>query len=171
MANILVCDDDKDIVGAIEVYLQEDGHFIYKAYNGADALAILEKEDIQLVILDIMMPVMNGIEVAEKIRETSTLPIIFLSAKSEENDKVTGLNAGADDYITKPFSPAELTARVRSNLRRYTLLGSINEGNNHIYSAGALCINDETKTVTVDNEPVKLTPIEYNILLLLIKTA
>ena len=169
MANILVCDDDKDIVGAIEVYLQEDGHFIYKAYNGADALAILEKEDIQLVILDIMMPVMNGIEVAEKIRETSTLPIIFLSAKSEENDKVTGLNAGADDYITKPFSPAELTARVRSNLRRYTLLGSINEGNNHIYSAGALCINDETKTVTVDNEPVKLTPIEYNILLLLIK--
>ena len=134
MANILVCDDDKDIVEAIEVYLKDDGHIIYKAYNGADALEILGKADIQLVILDIMMPVMNGIEVAEKIRESSTLPIIFLSAKSEENDKVTGLNAGADDYITKPFSPAELTARVRSNLRRYTLLGSINEGNTHIYN-------------------------------------
>ena len=169
MANILVCDDDKDIVEAIEVYLKDDGHIIYKAYNGADALEILGKEDIQLVILDIMMPVMNGIEVAEKIRESSTLPIIFLSAKSEENDKVTGLNAGADDYITKPFSPAELTARVRSNLRRYTLLGSINEGNTHIYNCGALSINDETKTVTVDSQPVKLTPIEYNILLLLLK--
>ncbi|MBO4909736.1 MAG: response regulator transcription factor [Lachnospiraceae bacterium] len=170
MANILVCDDDKDIVSAIEIYLLEDGHNIFKAYDGFQALEILGKEDIQLVILDIMMPEMSGIEVAEKIRENSEVPIIFLSAKSEESDKVDGLNAGGDDYVTKPFSPAELTARVRSNLRRYTQFGNNNESaNSHIYSAGALCINDESKSVTVDGEPVKLTPIEYNILLLLLK--
>ena len=170
MANILVCDDDKDIVAAIEIYLQEDGHTIYKAYNGREALEVLSKQEIQLVILDIMMPEMDGIETAEEIRKNSTVPIIFLSAKSEEDDKILGLNAGGDDYVTKPFSPAELTARVRSNLRRYTMLGSINEGTNtHIYNAGSLCINDETKSVTVDGEAVKLTPIEYNILLLLIK--
>ena len=170
MANILVCDDDKDIVSAIEIYLLEDGHIIFKAFDGYQALDILEKEDVQLVILDIMMPEMSGIEVAEKIREKSEVPIIFLSAKSEESDKVEGLNAGGDDYVTKPFSPAELTARVRSNLRRYTQFGNSNEvANNHVYSAGALCINDETKSVTVDGEPVKLTPIEYNILLLLLK--
>jgi DNA-binding response OmpR family regulator len=170
MANILVCDDDKDIVNAIEIYLQEDSHTIYKAYNGKEALDVLAKEDIQLVILDIMMPEMDGIETAEQIRKSSTVPIIFLSAKSEEEDKILGLNAGGDDYVTKPFSPAELTARVRSNLRRYTMLGSINEGaNTHVYNAGSLCINDETKSVTVDGEAVKLTPIEYNILLLLVK--
>ena len=170
MANILVCDDDKDIVSAIEIYLFEDGHIIFKAFDGFQALSILEKEDIQLVILDIMMPEMSGIEVAEKIREKSEVPIIFLSAKSEESDKVDGLNAGGDDYVTKPFSPAELTARVRSNLRRYTQFGNNNENaNSHVYSAGALCINDESKSVTVDGEPVKLTPIEYNILLLLLK--
>ena len=170
MANILVCDDDKDIVSAIEIYLLEDGHIIFKAFDGFQALSILEKEDIQLVILDIMMPEMSGIEVAEKIREKSEVPIIFLSAKSEESDKVEGLNAGGDDYVTKPFSPAELTARVRSNLRRYTQFGNNNENaNSHVYSAGALCINDESKSVTVDGEPVKLTPIEYNILLLLLK--
>ena len=170
MANILVCDDDKDIVAAIEIYLQEDGHTIYKAYNGREALEVLSKQEIQLVILDIMMPEMDGIQTAEEIRKSSTVPIIFLSAKSEEEDKILGLNAGGDDYVTKPFSPAELTARVRSNLRRYTMLGSINEGgNNHVYNAGSLCINDETKSVTVDGEAVKLTPIEYNILLLLVK--
>ena len=170
MANVLVCDDDKDIVSAIEIYLLEDGHVIYKAYDGYQALDILEKEDIQLVILDIMMPEMSGIEVAEKIREKSEVPIIFLSAKSEESDKVDGLNAGGDDYVTKPFSPAELTARVRSNLRRYTQFGNKDEASNtHVYTAGALCINDETKNVTVDGEQVKLTPIEYNILLLLLK--
>ncbi len=170
MANILVCDDDKDIVSAIEIYLLEDGHIIFKAFDGYQALDILEKEDIQLVILDIMMPEMSGIEVAGKIREKSEVPIIFLSAKSEESDKVDGLNAGGDDYVTKPFSPAELTARVRSNLRRYTQFGNGNESNNsHIFSAGALCINDESKSVTVDGEQVKLTPIEYNILLLLLK--
>lgn len=170
MANILVCDDDKDIVSAIEIYLLEDGHIVFKAFDGYQALDILEKEDIQLVILDIMMPEMSGIEVASKIREKSEVPIIFLSAKSEESDKVDGLNAGGDDYVTKPFSPAELTARVRSNLRRYTQFGNSNESNNsHIFSAGALCINDESKSVTVDGEQVKLTPIEYNILLLLLK--
>ncbi len=169
MANILVCDDDKDIVGAIEIYLKEDGHVVYSAYNGKDALSVLEKEDIQLVILDIMMPEMNGIETAVEIRNNSSVPIIFLSAKSEEADKIQGLNAGADDYVTKPFSPAELVARVRSNLRRYTLLGSITEDNGHIYRAGDLSINDETKTVSVGGEQVKLTPIEYNILLLLLK--
>lgn len=171
MANILVCDDDKDIVSAIEIYLLEDSHVVFKAYDGYQALDILEKEDIQLVILDIMMPELSGIEVAEKIREKSEVPIIFLSAKSEESDKVDGLNAGGDDYVTKPFSPAELTARVRSNLRRYTQFGNSNDNNNntHVYSAGALCINDESKSVTVDGEPVKLTPIEYNILLLLLK--
>ena len=170
MANILVCDDDKDIVSAIEIYLLEDGHIIFKAFDGYQALDILEKEDIQLVILDIMMPEMSGIEVADKIREKSEVPIIFLSAKSEESDKVDGLNAGGDDYVTKPFSPAELTARVRSNLRRYTQFGNSNDNSNrNIYSAGALCINDESKSVTVDGEPVKLTPIEYNILLLLLK--
>ncbi len=170
MANILVCDDDKDIVSAIEIYLLEDGHIIFKAFDGYQALDILEKEDIQLVILDIMMPEMSGIEVAGKIREKSEVPIIFLSAKSEESDKVDGLNAGGDDYVTKPFSPAELTARVRSNLRRYTQFGNGNESNNsRIFSAGALCINDESKSVTVDGEQVKLTPIEYNILLLLLK--
>ena len=171
MANILVCDDDKDIVSAIEIYLLEDSHVVFKAYDGYQALDILEKEDIQLVILDIMMPELGGIEVAEKIREKSEVPIIFLSAKSEESDKVDGLNAGGDDYVTKPFSPAELTARVRSNLRRYTQFGNSNDNNNntHVYSAGALCINDESKSVTVDGEPVKLTPIEYNILLLLLK--
>ncbi len=171
MANILVCDDDKDIVNAIEIYLQEDSHTIFKAYNGKEALEVLGREEIQLVILDIMMPEMDGIETAEEIRKSSTVPIIFLSAKSEEEDKILGLNAGGDDYVTKPFSPAELTARVRSNLRRYTMLGSINEGNNntHVYNAGSLCINDETKSVTVDGENVKLTPIEYNILLLLVK--
>ena len=170
MANILVCDDDKDIVSAIEIYLLEDSHVVFKAYDGYQALDILEKEDIQLVILDIMMPELSGIEVAEKIREKSEVPIIFLSAKSEESDKVDGLNAGGDDYVTKPFSPAELTARVRSNLRRYTQFGNSTDNNNtHVYSAGALCINDESKSVTVDGEPVKLTPIEYNILLLLLK--
>ncbi len=169
MANILVCDDDKDIVNSIEVYLSEDGHVVYKAYNGHEALDVMSRENIQLIILDIMMPELNGLETAGKIRETSSVPIIFLSARSEEKDKIEGLNAGGDDYVTKPFSPAELNARVRSALRRYTLLGSINEVDSHLYSSGALCINDESKNVTVDGTPVKLTPIEYSILLLLVK--
>lgn len=170
MDKILVCDDDKEIVEAIEIYLQQEGFEIVKAYDGMEALeALKDNEDIRMVILDIMMPRLDGIHAALKIREFSTVPIIFLSAKSEDSDKVLGLNIGADDYITKPFSPLELIARVKSNIRRFTTLGSINVTNNSLFSAGGLVINDETKEVTVDGDIIKLTPIEYNILLLLVK--
>lgn len=169
MINILVCDDDKEIVDAIEIYLSQDGYGIYKAYDGEQAIAILKKEDIQLIIMDVMMPRLDGIRATLKIREYSSVPIIILSAKSEDTDKILGLNIGADDYITKPFNPLELVARVKSNLRRYTSLGSLNTDNKEIYQVGGLVINDDTKQVTVDDEPVKMTPIEYNILLLLMK--
>lgn len=169
MANILVCDDDKEIVDAIEIYLSQDGYHIYKAYDGEQAIELLKKEDIHLLIMDIMMPKLDGIRATLKIRETSSIPIIILSAKSEDTDKILGLNIGADDYITKPFNPLELVARVKSNLRRYTSLGSLNTENKAIYQVGGLVINDDTKQVTVDDEPVKLTPIEYNILLLLVR--
>ena len=151
MANILVCDDDKEIVDAIEIYLSQDGYKIYKAYDGEQAIQILDKEEIHLLIMDIM------------------IPIIILSAKSEDTDKILGLNIGADDYICKPFNPLELVARVKSNLRRYTSLGSLTGENKAIYQVGGLVLNDDTKQVTVDDEPVKMTPIEYNILLLLMK--
>lgn len=169
MANILVCDDDKEIVDAIEIYLSQDGYHIFKAYDGEQAINMLKKEDIHLLIMDIMMPKLDGIRATLKIREYSSIPIIMLSAKSEDTDKILGLNIGADDYITKPFNPLELAARVKSNLRRYTSLGSLNAENKAIYQVGGLVINDETKQVTVDDEPVKMTPIEYNILLLLVK--
>lgn len=169
MANILVCDDDKEIVDAIEIYLSQDGHKIFKAYNGEQAIEKLNQEDIQLLIMDIMMPRLDGIRATLKIREYSSIPIIILSAKSEDSDKILGLNIGADDYITKPFNPLELVARVKSNLRRYTSLGSINGNGKYIYQVGDLIVNDETKNVSVDGESVKLTPIEYSILLLLIK--
>ena len=169
MANILVCDDDKEIVDAIEIYLSQDGYQIFKAYDGQQAIEVLKKEDIHLLIMDIMMPKLDGIRATLKIREYSSIPIIILSAKSEDTDKILGLNIGADDYITKPFNPLELTARVKSNLRRYTLLGSLSSENKSVYQVGGLMINDETKQVTVDGEPVKMTPIEYNILLLLVK--
>lgn len=169
MANILVCDDDKEIVEAIEIYLSQDGYRIFKAYDGQQAIDILQKEEIHLLIMDIMMPKLDGIRATLKIREYSSIPIIMLSAKSEDTDKILGLNIGADDYITKPFNPLELAARVKSNLRRYTSLGSLNQGNKSIYQVGGLVINDDTKQVTVDDESVKLTPIEYNILLLLVK--
>ncbi len=169
MANILVCDDDKEIVEAIEIYLSQDGYQIYKAYDGQQAIDILQQEDIHLLIMDIMMPKLDGIRATLKIREYSSIPIIMLSAKSEDTDKILGLNIGADDYISKPFNPLELVARVKSNLRRYTSLGSLNQGNQSIYQVGGLVMNDDTKQVTVDDEPVKLTPIEYNILLLLMK--
>lgn len=169
MINILVCDDDKEIVDAIEIYLSQDGYGIYKAYDGEQAIDILKKEDIQLIIMDVMMPRLDGIRATLKIREYSSVPIIILSAKSEDTDKILGLNIGADDYITKPFNPLELVARVKSNLRRYTSLGSLNTDNKEIYQVGGLVINDDTKQVTVDDEPVKMTPIEYNILLLLMK--
>lgn len=169
MTNILVCDDDKEIVDAIEIYLQQEGYQIYKAYDGEQALEVLKKVNIRLLIMDIMMPKLDGIHATLKIREFSSIPILFLSAKSEDTDKILGLNVGADDYITKPFNPLELVARVKSNLRRYTKLGSLNAENNALFQAGGLCINDDTKEVTVDGEAVKLTPIEYNILLLLVK--
>ena len=169
MTNILVCDDDREIVDAIEIYLSQDGYNIYKAYDGEQAITILDKEDIHLLIMDIMMPRLDGIRATLKIRENSSIPIIMLSAKSEDTDKILGLNIGADDYITKTFNPLELVARVKSNLRRYTSLGSIDGGGKSVYQVGGLVVNDENKQVFVDDEPVKMTPIEYNILLLLIK--
>ena len=169
MANILVCDDDKEIVDAIEIYLSQDGYKIYKAYDGEQAIQILDKEEIHLLIMDIMMPKLDGIRATLKIREYSSIPIIILSAKSEDTDKILGLNIGADDYICKPFNPLELVARVKSNLRRYTSLGSLTGENKAIYQVGGLVLNDDTKQVTVDDEPVKMTPIEYNIFLLLMK--
>lgn len=172
MTQILVCDDDKEIVDAIEIYLMQEGYEVIKAYDGEETIAKLKANpQIQLLIIDIMMPRLDGIHATLKIRETSSIPIIFLSAKSEDADKILGLNIGADDYVTKPFNPLELVARVKSNLRRYTSLGSIGGEvcSDAIFRAGGLVINDDTKEVTVDEEPVKLTPIEYNILLLLVK--
>lgn len=169
MANILVCDDDREIVDAIEIYLSQDGYKIFKAYDGQQAIEVLEKEDIHLLIMDVMMPRLDGIRATLKIRENSSIPIIILSAKSEDTDKIFGLNIGADDYIAKPFNPLELAARVKSNLRRYTSLGSLHGDNKSIYQVGGLMVNDDTKQVTVDGESVKMTPIEYNILLLLLK--
>ena len=167
--NILVCDDDKEIVEAIEIYLQQEGYQVFRAYDGEDALKILKEEEIHLLIIDVMMPKLDGIRATLKIREESSIPIIILSAKSEDTDKILGLNVGADDYITKPFNPLELVARVKSQLRRYTKLGNAAENGQAVYQVGGLAINDELKEVTVDGEIVKLTPIEYNILLLLIK--
>ena len=169
MANILVCDDDREIVDAIEIYLSQDGYKIYKAYDGEQAIQILDKEDIHLLIMDIMMPRLDCIRATLNIRVYSSIPIIILSAKSEDTDKILGLNIGADDYICKPFNPLELVARVKSNLRRYTSLGSLTGENKAIYQVGGLILNDDIKQVTVDDEPVKMTPIEYNILLLLMK--
>lgn len=170
MFNILVCDDDKEIVDAIDIYLSQEGYHILKAYDGLQAIEIMKKEEVHLVLLDIMMPNLDGIRATRKIREESSVPIIMLSAKSEDVDKILGLNIGADDYITKPFNPLELIARVKSQLRRYTQLGNLaQEEKEEVYICGGLEVNDDLKTVTVDGEPVKLTPIEYNILLLLIK--
>lgn len=170
MFNILVCDDDKEIVDAIDIYLSQEGYHILKAYDGLWAIEIMKKEEVHLILLDIMMPNLDGIRATRKIRETSSVPIIMLSAKSEDVDKILGLNIGADDYITKPFNPLELIARVKSQLRRYTQLGNLaTEEKEAVYVCGGLVVNDDLKTVTVDGEPVKLTPIEYNILVLLIK--
>ena len=166
---ILVCDDDKEIVDAIEIYLSQEGYRILKAYDGLQAVEMLEREDVQLLLIDIMMPKLDGLRATLKIREKSSIPIIILSAKSEDADKILGLNIGADDYVTKPFNPLELVARVKSQLRRYTKLGNAAGENQKIYQTGGLIMNDDLKEVTVDGEPVKLTPIEYNILLLLVK--
>ena len=167
--NILVCDDDKEIVEAIEIYLQQEGYHVLKAYDGEQALDMLKKNEVHLLIIDVMMPKLDGIRATLKIREESSIPIIILSAKSEDSDKILGLNIGADDYVTKPFNPLELVARVKSPLSRYTQLGSVSESNETVYQVGGLMINDDLKEVTVDGELVKLTPIEYNILLLLVK--
>lgn len=169
MEEILVCDDEREIVDAIEIYLSQENFKVYKAYNGEQALEILKAHNIKLVVLDIMMPVLDGIRTAMKIREFSSVPIIFLSAKSEDADKILGLNIGADDYVTKPFNPLELIARVKSHLRRYTVLGSLNVDNNALYQVGGLVINDDTKEVFVDGVHIKMTPIEYSILLLLMR--
>ncbi len=166
---ILVCDDEKEIVDAIEIYLQQEGYIVHKASNGIEAIEMMKNQNIKLIILDIMMPKMDGMRAAAKIRETSSVPIIFLSAKSEDYDKVLGLNIGADDYVTKPFNPLELIARVKSQLRRYTMLGGIAGGSSNIYQVKGLEINDDLKEVKVDGESIKLTPIEYSILLLLVK--
>lgn len=170
MANILICDDDKEIVDAIEIYLKNEGYKVYKAYDGEEAIRILNAEDIQLLIMDVMMPKLDGIHATLKIREYSSIPIIMLSAKTEDTDKILGLNVGADDYVSKPFNPLELIARVKSNLRRYTKLGNLSAPEeSNVYRIGGLCMDDDTKEVTVDGEPVRLTPIEYSILLLLVK--
>lgn len=170
MYNILVVDDDKEIVGAIEIYLKKEGYNIVKAYNGNQALKIVKENEIHLIILDIMMPEKDGIETLKEIRKDKSIPIILLSAKSEDYDKIGGLNAGADDYITKPFNPLELIARVNSNIRRYVSLGALeNSNNSKIYQTGELVINDETKQVTVDGKEVKLTATEFNILKFLLQ--
>ena len=170
MYNILVCDDDKEIVRAIEIYLIGEKYNVLKAYNGQEAIDILAKNEVHLILIDVMMPVLDGIRATLKIRETSGVPIIILSAKTEDNDKILGLNIGADDYIAKPFNPMELLARVKAQLRRYTVFGNAaHESDENVYKVGDLVIDDTNKVVTVMDEPIKLTPIEYNILKLLVK--
>ena len=167
MYNILICDDQPDIVNALKIYLTPEGYKLFTACNGQEALETVEKEDIHLVLLDVMMPRMDGITATAKIREISNIPIILLTAKSETEDMVLGLNVGADDYITKPFVPVEVLARVRSQLRRYAMLGSRVTQTQGVLSVGGIILDDGTKTVTVDGEAVALTPIEYSILKLL----
>lgn len=161
--NILVCDDDKEIVDAIAIYLENEAYYVFKAANGKEAIQISETQELHLIIMDIMMPQMDGIKATMKIREKNNIPLIMLSAKSEDHDKVLGLNIGADDYMTKPFNPLELIARVKSQLRRYTTLGSL-KVNTGIYQTGGLVIDDDSKTVSVDGDPVHLTPVQYKIL-------
>ncbi len=172
MYRILVCDDDKEIVDAIEIYLRQEGYEILKAYDGIEALKIIQENEVHLLLIDIMMPKMDGIRATLKLREESQIPVIILSAKSEDTDKILGLNIGADDYITKPFNPLELIARVRSQIRRYTSFGSMSQAKeSEIYRSGGLWIDNDRKIVMVDEEEVKLTPIDYKILLLLLKNA
>jgi len=167
MPNILICDDEKDIVNALKIYLSNPDYTLYEAYNGKEALDILTDHEIHLILLDIMMPVMDGMTAMAKIRETSNVPIIVLTAKSEDSDVILGLNVGADDYITKPFNPLEVTARVHSQLRRYLNFGGGTVSPEH-YRNGGIELNDLTKDVTLDGDPVSLTPKEYEILKLLI---
>ncbi len=161
--NILVCDDDKEIADAIGIYLENEGYTVFKAADGFEAIKQLDKHEIHLIIMDIMMPRMDGIKATMKIREEHHIPLIMLSAKSEDYDKIFGLTIGADDYVTKPFNPLELIARVKSQLRRYTTLGNM-ESKEHIYKTGGLVIDDKQKTIAVDGELVHLTPVQFNIL-------
>lgn len=166
MYNILICDDEKDIVNALKIYLSNEEYIVFVAYNGRQALDIIKENDIHLVVMDIMMPQMDGISALKKIREDYNIPVILLSAKSEDTDKILGLNMGADDYITKPFNPVELQARVRSRLRRYTKLGGKIMNDDRL-TIGGITLDDKSKTVTCDGEPVSLTPTEFEILRLL----
>ena len=168
--NILVCDDDREIVNAIEIYLRNDGYDVIKAYDGMEALQAVQDHEIHLILMDIMMPKLDGMQATMRIREDKNIPIIMLSAKSEDYDKITGLNVGADDYITKPFNPLELIARVKSQLRRYVDLGSM-EHKTGIFRTGGLVIDDEQKTVELDGKHIAVTPIEYGILRLLTEHA
>ncbi len=169
METILVCDDDREIVEAIDIYLTQEGYRVLKAYDGIEALEVLKNNEVHLLVIDVMMPRLDGLRATLKIRQESSIPIIILSAKTEDADKILGLNVGADDYVAKPFNPLELTARVKSQLRRYTKLGTKAANTDSLYQTGGLIINDDLKEVTVDGETVKITPIEYNILLLLVK--
>ena len=169
MYKILICDDQPDIVNALKIYLAPEGYTLLEAYNGADAVKLARENDVHLILLDIMMPGMDGITATSKIREFSNGPIILLTAKSETEDKVLGLNVGADDYITKPFAPVEVLARVKSQLRRFSSLGSRTEDSNLI-TLGGIVLDDRTKQVTVEGEPVSLTPTEYAILKLLMSS-
>jgi DNA-binding response OmpR family regulator len=168
--NILVCDDDREIAGAIEIYLKSEGYKTFLAYDGAEALTVISREDIQLVIMDVMMPVMDGMRATMKLREEKNIPVIMLSAKSEDSDKIMGLGIGADDYVTKPFNPLELIARVKSQLRRYNDLGGAVKKSG-VFKSGGLEVDDERKSVTVDGEPVAVTPTEFGILRLLTENA
>lgn len=169
--HILICDDEKDIVNALKIYLSSEDYTLHTAYNGKEALQIIRKEPIDLLLLDIMMPEMDGIETMRRLREQYNLPVILLTAKSEDTDKILGLNLGADDYITKPFNPMEVLARVRSQLRRYTQLGSAAQvSSSAVFRIGNIVLNDTEKSVTVDGDPVSLTPTEYAILLFLLKS-
>jgi len=170
MMDILICDDDKEIAAAIAVYLGNEGYKTHQAHNGKEALSVLEDNDIKLIIMDIMMPEMDGLSATMEIRKVRNIPIIMLSAKSEDTDKIIGLSAGADDYVTKPFNPLELIARVKSQLRRFTVLGSLPSPEEGVHTVDGLTIDDNRKTVTVDGEDVRLTPLEYKIALLLIRS-
>ena len=170
MYNILICDDDRDIVSALDIYLTSEGYRTYKAYDGLEALKMVDQHDIQLVLLDVMMPGLDGIRTTAKLRESKNIPIILLTAKSEDSDKILGLNIGADDYITKPFNPIEVIARVKSQLRRYTTLGGREKIEDNVIRNGGIALDDSAKSVTVDGDSVSLTPIEYNILKLLLKS-
>ena len=169
MNNILICDDERDIVSALNIYLTSEGYSTVEAYNGEQAIAAVREGNIDLILMDVMMPKLDGIRATAKLREEGNIPIILLTAKSEDSDKVLGLNIGADDYITKPFNPIEVIARVKSQLRRYTMLGGKAQTEGSVLRNGALMMDDDAKQVTVDGEGVTLTPIEYNILRLLLK--